>query len=271
MEQDKFDDIAKAMAGGADRRSVLKRIAGGVLGGLFAVGAGQAEAAKKQCGKDGAKCHGTGHCCKGYYCYKKNGGPYGKCTKKAPTSPPPPPACKKYGEKCSSSSPCCTGKGLYCDTSNGYGKCKYQPTSPPPPPPPPACRPKTCNDYGNKCGKHKDGCGGYIYCTGCKSGYSCDRSQYVCKKTPTSPPPATCPKNSDACQSTPTCGTGCSCGKTVDGQTICRQTLSDCTVGRVECNYDKDCGPGRVCVNVDKCCKPSKKRGVCSTLCATKL
>jgi len=208
MEQDKFDDIAKAMAGGADRRSVLKRIAGGVLGGLFAVGAGQAEAAKKQCGKDGAKCHGTGHCCKGYYCYKKNGGPYGKCTKKAPTSPPPPPACKKDYEKCSSGGECCS---KYCDTAKGYGKCKPKPVSPPPPP----CTPKTCDYYKGKCGTFDDKCGGTVYC-GCPKGYDCDKG--YCKEQKPAP---VCGNWCSPYDKVDSCPTGCYCKKVGDKSYVC--------------------------------------------------
>lgn len=48
MDQERFDDLAKALADGTTRRAVTRRIAGGALGGLFAlVGAGRVGAAPR--------------------------------------------------------------------------------------------------------------------------------------------------------------------------------------------------------------------------------
>ncbi len=54
MDPKRFDDVAKALANDADRRTVLKRAAGGLVGGLLALAGVNVEAADKK-GKKGKK------------------------------------------------------------------------------------------------------------------------------------------------------------------------------------------------------------------------
>lgn len=93
MDQDRFDDITKGFAAGADRRSVIKRIAGGVVGSVLALGVSQVDARKKKrrrtkCAKEGAACSGKA-CCSGLTC-----DPIGQtCVADTPPPPPPPVTC----------------------------------------------------------------------------------------------------------------------------------------------------------------------------------
>jgi len=120
MDQNRFDDIAKNLASGADRRAVLKRMGGGILGGLLAAaGVGAAQAAQKKGGYGQEKvdichCQGEGQKrrCKTLHipeqAAKKHLGNYeedyrGKCKSTAPTCPPPPKC--KYGCKGSKCAP----------------------------------------------------------------------------------------------------------------------------------------------------------------------
>ena len=48
MDLDRFDDITKALADGASRRSVIRRLAGGVLGSVAALSVVGADAKKKK-------------------------------------------------------------------------------------------------------------------------------------------------------------------------------------------------------------------------------
>ena len=121
MDQDRFDNVVKSLATGADRRSVLKRIAGGALGGLLALRGGAA-VAQPGCRQEGHPCEGNQVCCPGLVCTPAAGpGQAARCT--APT-PPPPPKCGYEKAPCNTKTPCC--KGYYC--KNGYCKkqCGYE-------------------------------------------------------------------------------------------------------------------------------------------------
>ena len=73
MDKDRFDDIVVAFAGDADRRTLLKRLAGGVLGGVAALGVVGADARRRprgRCLKEGKTCSTTSGkaCCDGLTC-----------------------------------------------------------------------------------------------------------------------------------------------------------------------------------------------------------
>jgi hypothetical protein len=97
MDQERFDDITKALANGSDRRSVMKRLAGGMLGGVAALSIVGADAKRKKnrnkCAKEGASCT-TKSCCSGLTCDATSS------TCVAPTPPPPPPVTCAVGTKC---------------------------------------------------------------------------------------------------------------------------------------------------------------------------
>ncbi len=135
MDSKRFDEITKQLAASADRRAVLKRLAGGALGGLFGLRALEAGAThkpghhctpsdqhscpegytcvNKECVKDKPPCSGSGKgcdkthpCCEGYYCSDK-----GYCK----------PVCKTKDQACDEKYPCCDG--YYC-SDKGYCKPK---------------------------------------------------------------------------------------------------------------------------------------------------
>ena len=78
MDQDRFDDIAKSLAAGADRRSLLKRVAGGALGGLLALRGGLA-AAQPGCRRERHPCEGNQDCCPGLVCLRTGAGSARRC------------------------------------------------------------------------------------------------------------------------------------------------------------------------------------------------
>jgi hypothetical protein len=81
-------------------------------------------------------------------------------------------------------------------------------------PAPPACVPDTCGVLGIECGVRSDGCGDYIACGNCESGYSCNSG--VCVQTSSPPPvcePDTCDSLSRECGvASDGCGGSLSCG-----------------------------------------------------------
>ena len=106
MDQDRFDDIAKALGSGASRRQLLRGIVGGAAAAVLgAFGrAGGARATHTTCAGVGSSC-GTLACCSGSYC-----DPYKKVCK-----------CGSNGQGCDSTHPCC--KGFYCDPYKKICKC----------------------------------------------------------------------------------------------------------------------------------------------------
>jgi hypothetical protein len=63
MEQDRFDDLTRALARGTSRRQALKLLGGSLAGGLLAfLGVGEA-AADNLCKPIGKKCNKTSQCC----------------------------------------------------------------------------------------------------------------------------------------------------------------------------------------------------------------
>ena len=134
MDQDRFDGIVKELSGSASRRDALKRLAGGALGGLLALGgAGRAGATHKP----GHHCTPSGkHACpKGYTCVDH------ECVKT-----PPKPTCADKYQSCKYTA-CCDG--YYCDSAKQV------------------CKPKpTCADKYQSC-KYTACCDGY-YCDSAK-------------------------------------------------------------------------------------------------------
>ena len=88
MDQDRFDNVVKSLASGADRRSVLKRVAGGALAGLLALRGGQA-AAQPGCRRAGHPCEGNQECCPGLVCRVTGPGNAARCAKPAVTTKRP--------------------------------------------------------------------------------------------------------------------------------------------------------------------------------------
>src|SRR5438034_446369 len=75
---DKFDELAKGLAGSTTRRQVLKRFGIGLTGmALACLGlANRAKADAGNCKPSGANCQHDSHCCSGY-CQHIGGGKYG--------------------------------------------------------------------------------------------------------------------------------------------------------------------------------------------------
>ncbi len=91
---ERFDELAKAIARGQSRRTALKRLAGGVLGGaLVLVGVREASAqdadpAGKKCRREGHPCEGNQVCCPGLVCRVTGPGNAQRCARpgKKPTT-----------------------------------------------------------------------------------------------------------------------------------------------------------------------------------------
>jgi hypothetical protein len=100
MDHAAFDDLIRALGTGTSRRTLVKRLAGGALGGLFGLRTLEADATHKK----GHKCNPSDkHSCpEGYTCVDK------KCVKKSP-----PPTCSGKDQGCDEKHPCCDG--YYCD------------------------------------------------------------------------------------------------------------------------------------------------------------
>ena len=108
MDGQRFDDVVRALAGGASRRGVLKRLAGGgaAAAGL-ALGGRAAGAAKGDCGP--CKVRGAGGRCE-YACNRTcevcdpNAKPGGVCVRRQPFDPLvcacPPDTSEADGERC---------------------------------------------------------------------------------------------------------------------------------------------------------------------------
>jgi hypothetical protein len=228
MDQDKFDDITKALAGDSDRRSVIKRLAGGLLGGVLAVGAAGADARKRRhrprCGTEGVQCR-TKSCCQGFVCDTAVTSPtYGRCIVKA-VSPPPPPICRPTGEKCNPKVKNSCGDPNACECvgivdpnqaiNNPHPTFAYR------------CRPiEFCRATYNSClvgasqASHQACCNGNDYCK------PIDRKNGFCKPKPTCPAQlkwinATCGGKWDGypCQQSATDHKGCVCKYDRGGQT----------------------------------------------------
>ena len=99
MDSKRFDEITKELTTSTDRRTVLKRLAGGALGGLLALrGAEEAAAA---CKANNKECTRDGQCCS-LNCRR------GECR------------CARLQERCKSAKGCCQGgDATVCATING--------------------------------------------------------------------------------------------------------------------------------------------------------
>lgn len=149
MDQDRFDDLARTVAGSGTRRAMLRRLAGGALGALVA-GLGLSEAtaqeqteASHRCRNVGGRCEQGDRCCAGAVCRG------GRCDCRGGR--------KRCGNRCIRDTACCTGGRTGCATNQTCinGACVST-----------ICRPN-CTD--KQCGA--DGCGGS--CGTCAVGRAC--------------------------------------------------------------------------------------------------
>ena len=92
MDNRHFDALARAVAGGASRRSILRGLLGGALAGVPALGGGREAAAG--CFKQGRRCRYDRQCCSGL-CNAY----FGRCTD----------ACGPPNANCSEADDCCSG------------------------------------------------------------------------------------------------------------------------------------------------------------------
>ena len=128
MQDQKFDNLTKAMATGTSRRLVLRGLAAGAVGALATVfGPGQSASAQPGCRREGHPCEGNQVCCPGLVCTPAAGpGQAARCTRPTPPSPTP-PKCKSDKDTCSKNEECCSGccKDGYCKDAS-YCKCKSE-------------------------------------------------------------------------------------------------------------------------------------------------
>lgn len=118
MEEQRFDDLTRLVAGKTSRRQVLKVLAGAAVGGLFAGRLSPVMAAPK-CHRDGLGCDTNSNCCSGY-CVN------GKCAA-CPSGGVPcnyGPCNGIYGTFAGGTVCCAAGETCSPDPSNsGYGVC----------------------------------------------------------------------------------------------------------------------------------------------------
>src|SRR5262245_57502852 len=97
MDGQRFDEFARALAGGTSRRRLLRGVGGliGVAAGLAGAGATSAKPAPKKCKQQGSSCTINGDCCFGTCCNGICCGDGGSCVDGACVEP-----------QCSATRPC---------------------------------------------------------------------------------------------------------------------------------------------------------------------
>ena len=85
MEHKTFEELAKLVASGVPRRTVLKRAVGGALAGLFALRGGQT-LAQPGCRQEGHPCEGNQECCPGLVCRVTGPGNAERCARPPKTT-----------------------------------------------------------------------------------------------------------------------------------------------------------------------------------------
>lgn len=285
MDGQEFDKIARLFAGSGNRRQALKRIAGGVLGGTFALGAAQRAGATTCTKSEDCLQYYPGNKCKvcvSGECKDKDCSP-GKVTNEY--CDPADGVCKcksthpkRCGDTCYPKGTCCTNGKPECPTGQSCqsGICK----------PPPCSSDSNC-ELGKICVNNtcQPGCRTDSNCslgqicvnktcqTGCRGDENCPTGQ-ICSEKTCKPgcrgdgdcgADESCVKN--VCTPDPTCGEG---GATCSGDTDCCEGLS-CVDGT--CGTPDPGGVGTSCISNDECKKPLRccggpgggnQAGVCS-------
>jgi hypothetical protein len=195
MDSEKFDDLIKRIGTArVSRLTALKGLLGGAAVALTgaAVATSDADAKNKKKGKSkkkGKKRQRNSQAVAPVYNDPPKEAP--KSTTHAPTTSAPAtteaPKCPKdsyedcgYDAKWSDESCSCECNEKYYDFCRAkddpyylYGTCvdtkcdEYYEYNPETCKCEEVCYPQTCEEYGYKCGKHDDGCGGYIECGDC--------------------------------------------------------------------------------------------------------
>jgi hypothetical protein len=265
-----FDRIAKTLAAGRSRRSVVKALAGGVAGGVVALLGGAAGGAGR-CKTVGQVCKTTADCCPGAL---GNGnvwcGPSGK-QKACQACPAGTVACNggcvdvggSDNANCGACGAVCTG-GTSCTTGacacpTGQSLCGGQ------------CVDTTASD--TNCG----GCGRTCPAgTGCTGGLCCLPGQDVCAGacTDVQNNNANCGACGHACDPGLACAGGtctcslqtcpiaslCHCHDTTDGPVCAGTAFTNCTT----CASAADCPAGQVCVTDSGIC--GGQTGACASI-----
>ncbi len=132
MTDHQFDDLAKALATGATRRSFLKGLGGTALASAFSLlGASRATAGKaedkdkkKKCRGEGHPCVGNGNvCCDDLICVESGPGRVRRCTA-PPAGPPRPQFCGGIGNiACPEGFTCVDDPNDDCDPTTSGRDC----------------------------------------------------------------------------------------------------------------------------------------------------
>lgn len=214
MDDCRFDNLTRTLARGTSRRSLLKGLAGAVLGGGAMLG-GVPSGEAFMCRQPGVLCAKDAQCCSGSCDPVSH-----RCGGDLP--------CRSAGHPCEGNQSCCAG--LVCQASDPGAALRC--TTP--------CTPTTCAAQGMQCGPVSDGCGGTLQCGDCPSATcstgSCAQGQ--CTLTPI----AGCCTSDDQCDD----GTAC----TVD---TCDPSTNTCTHTPVTCQpsdvcHTASCDPSQGCI-----------------------
>ena len=216
MDGRRFDDLTKALAGGATRRRVLRGALGGAAGAVLALlGRGRgAEAGPPR--PAGATCIRNEHCASGV-CDPRTR----RCTCTPVTACP-------AGQTCGTAPDGC-GQTLTCG--------------------PACCQPTTCAAAGKNCGPLDAGCGVQLQCGECTAPLTCGGGVQagVCGCTPepdaTFCTPGICNRPTNNCGQTVVCG--CTDRQTCSDGTCCGAIYQSCDPA------NDDCCNASVCKAVD--------------------
>jgi hypothetical protein len=161
MDDNRFDNLARSIAG-ASRRRVLGGLLGGALGGALFVLGGDEGAARAECFKRDKRCRRDDQCCSGRCdhgfcdpCRRDTVICKGKCVKRDLFERDP-QNCGRCGRRCDGDERCENGK---CVASGGGATCLRDCESCSPKGGPPCCNgicngiclPSQCRETGERC------------------------------------------------------------------------------------------------------------------------
>lgn len=116
MDGHRFDDLTRALAGGASRRRVLRGLAAGVAGAFAGTFSRRRVGAQQECREVDRACYNDFECCGGgfngnssAFCFKPRGRDRGKCT------------CREGFEECGGE---CVDPIGFCESGLFFENCR---------------------------------------------------------------------------------------------------------------------------------------------------